>query len=49
MKPFNHEMLKACSIIRLATILPAIFLLLPGNSYNIMVYTAHLGAWVVTL
>ncbi len=33
-----------------ATVLvPAIFLLLLGNSYNIVVYTARLGAWIATL
>lgn len=32
-----------------AALLPAIFLLLLGNSYNAVVYTARLGAWVGTL
>jgi len=32
-----------------ATLLPAIYLLLLGNSYNIVVYTARLGAWIGTL
>lgn len=29
-------------------LIPAIFLLLLGNSYNFVVYTARLGAWVAT-
>lgn len=29
--------------------LPAIFLLLLGNSYNVALYTARLSAWMVTL
>ena len=33
----------------LATALPAIFLLLLSNSYNAVVYTARLGAWIATL
>ena len=33
----------------LATALPAVFLLLLGNSYNIVVYTARMGAWIATL
>ena len=33
-----------------ATVLvPAVFLLLLGNSYNAVVYTARLGAWAATL
>lgn len=32
-----------------ATLFPAIFLLLLGNSYNLVVYTARLGAWIATL
>ena len=32
-----------------ATLFPAIFLLLLGNSYNVVVYTARLGAWIATL
>ena len=32
-----------------ATLFPAIFLLLLGNSYNFVVYTARLGAWIATL
>jgi hypothetical protein len=32
-----------------ATLLPAIYLLLLGNSYNFVVYTARLGAWIGTL
>jgi len=30
-------------------LLPAIFLILLGNSYNTVVYTARLGAWIATL
>jgi len=30
-------------------LIPAIYLLLLGNSYNITVYTARLGAWIGTL
>lgn len=30
-------------------LLPTIFLLLLGNSYNAVVYTARLGAWIGTL
>jgi len=30
-------------------LLPAIFLLLLSNLYNVAVYTARLGAWMVTL
>lgn len=32
-----------------ATLLPALYLLLLGNSYNFVVYTARLGAWIGTL
>ena len=32
-----------------AALVPAIFLLLLGNSYNAVVYTARLGAWIGTL
>jgi hypothetical protein len=32
----------------LATALPALYLLLLGNSYNIMVYTARMSAWIIT-
>jgi hypothetical protein len=32
-----------------AALFPAIFLLLLGNSYNAVVYTARLGAWIGTL
>jgi hypothetical protein len=31
------------------TILPAIYLLLLGSSYHIVLYTARLGAWIGTL
>lgn len=33
----------------LAAALPAVYLLLLGNSYNVAVYTARLGAWIGTL
>lgn len=33
----------------IATALPAAFLLLLGNSYTVVVYTARLGAWIATL
>ena len=33
----------------LAALFPSIFLLLLGNSYNAVVYTARLGAWIGTL
>lgn len=32
-----------------AILLPAIFLLLMSNSFNVALYTARLGAWIVTL
>ena len=32
-----------------AALFPAIFLLLLGNSYHAVVYTARLGAWIGTL
>jgi hypothetical protein len=32
-----------------AILLPATFLLLLGNSYNVAVYTARLAAWIATL
>jgi len=31
------------------TLIPAILLLLLGNSYNAVVYTARFGAWIGTL
>jgi hypothetical protein len=33
----------------IATLLPAIFLLLVSNSFNIALYTVKLGAWIATL
>ena len=30
-------------------LLPAIYLLLLGNSYHVVLYTARLGAWIGTL
>ncbi len=32
-----------------ATLVPAIFLLLLSNSFNVTLYTARLGAWIGTL
>jgi len=32
-----------------ATLIPAVFLVLLGYSYNAVVYTARLGAWIGTL
>lgn len=32
-----------------AALLPAVFLLLLSNSYNAVVYTARMGAWIGTL
>jgi uncharacterized membrane protein len=32
-----------------ATLLPAIFLILLGNSFNMALYTARFGAWIGTL
>lgn len=32
-----------------ATLIPAIFLLLLSNSFNVALYTARLGAWIGTL
>lgn len=36
-------------LIGITIVLPAIFMLLLGNSYNAVVYTARLGAWIGTL
>jgi len=33
----------------IVVLIPAIYLLLLSNSYNITVYTARLGAWIGTL
>jgi uncharacterized membrane protein len=33
----------------IAALFPAIFLILLGSSYNVVVYTARLGAWIGTL
>jgi hypothetical protein len=33
----------------LAALLPAVFLLLLSHSYNVVVFTARLGAWIGTL
>lgn len=42
-------MMVASPFAGIVTLLPALFLLLLGNSYNIAVYTARLGAWIGTL
>lgn len=42
-------MLIVSPFVGLATALPAVFLLLLGNSYHVVVYTARLGAWIATL
>jgi len=39
----------ASPLIGLATALPAVYLLLMGNSYNAVVYAARFGAWIETL
>jgi len=36
-------------IVGFAALFPAIFLLLLGNSYNVVVYFARLVAWIATL
>jgi hypothetical protein len=36
-------------LLGLVTLLPASYLLLLSNSYNVTLYTARLGAWVGTL
>jgi hypothetical protein len=33
----------------IVALIPAIYLLILSNSYNIIVYTARLGAWIGTL
>lgn len=33
----------------IVALIPAIYLLLLSNSFNIMVYTTRLGAWIATL
>jgi len=35
--------------VSIVVLIPAIYLLLLSNSYNITVYTARLGAWIGTL
>jgi hypothetical protein len=32
-----------------SALLPAIFLIVLGNSFNVVLYTARLGAWLATL
>lgn len=46
---FGVTILFVNRIVGFAALLPAIFLLLLGNSYNAVVYTARLGAWIGTL
>lgn len=41
-------MMFVSSPVGIATALPAVYLLLLGNSYNVVVYTARLGAWMAT-
>lgn len=42
-------LMSASSPLGIATVLPALYLLLLGNSYDLVVYTARLGAWMATL
>jgi hypothetical protein len=37
------------TLVGLITLLPAMYLLLLSNSYNVVLYTARLGAWIATL
>jgi hypothetical protein len=37
------------SMMGYAALIPALFLLLLGNSYNAVLYTARIGAWIGTL
>jgi hypothetical protein len=37
------------SLVGFASLLPAIYLLLLGSSYNVTLYTARLGAWISTI
>ena len=39
----------ANSLAGFASLVPAIFLLLLSNYYNVTLYTARLGAWIATL
>ncbi len=39
----------ASSVTGFASLVPAVFLLLLGNSYPVVLYTARLGAWIGTL
>jgi len=38
----------ASPLAALATALPALYLLMLGNSYNVVVYTARISAWIIT-
>lgn len=37
------------SVMGFAALVPALFLFILGNSYNAVLYTARLGAWIGTL
>jgi hypothetical protein len=37
------------SLVGFASLLPALYMLLLGNSYPVTLYTARLGAWIGTL
>ena len=39
----------ASSVTGFASLVPAVFLLLLGSSYPVVLYTARLGAWIGTL
>jgi hypothetical protein len=39
----------ASSLTGFASLVPAVFLLLLGSSYPVVLYTARLGAWIGTL
>lgn len=36
-------------VVGFAALLPAIYLLLAGSSYHVILYTARMGAWIGTL
>ena len=36
-------------LIGIAALFPAVFLLLLGSSFNVVLYTARIGAWIATL
>mgnify|MGYP006927328742 FL=1 len=39
----------ASAVTGFASLVPAVFLLLLGSSYPVVLYTARLGAWIGTL